>query len=269
MSGTVAEALQARAEQEALRTNGILGHEEEQEKVSEPKVIENLDAKVKLKDGSELTVKELQEGNLRLADYTRKTQKLSEEKKTFEAQKGEYEVYIKGMQEYWQNNPEEYQRMVTYFEKGELPEVKNVQKGKEPVIQATPNRSPEYDRMISDQNKKLSQLEDRMHQDKVDKAIGQFKAERNLSEEEMGEVLKVAVENVVTGKSPYENLQNAYRLWDYENAYRKGALEEEQRRLQKQEAQFLGGASRGGSKRKTDADLIKEHIFAKSGPNIL
>lgn len=268
MSGTVAEALQARAEQEALRTNGILGHDDEKEEQPEPKVIESLDAKVKLKDGSELTIKELQEGNLRLADYTRKTQKLAEDKKTFEQQKSEYDVYIKGMQEYWQTNPGEYQKMVQYFEKGEVPEVKDVQKGKEP-IQATPNRSPEYDRMIADQNKKLSQLEDRLHQDKVDKAITQFKAERQLSEEEMSDVLKVAVDNVVHGKGPYENLQNAYRLWDYENAYKKGALEEEQRRLQKQEAQFLGGGSRGGSKRKTDADIIKEHIFAKSGPNIL
>ena len=65
------------------------------------------------------------------------------------------------------------------------------------------------------------------------------------------------------------NLVNAFRLWDYDNAMKRGAKSEEQRRLEAQEAQFLGGSNRGGERRKTDADLIKETLFADMGGNIL
>lgn len=44
----------------------------------------DMDAKVRLDDGTTLTVKELREGNLRQSDYTRKTQALADERRQIE-----------------------------------------------------------------------------------------------------------------------------------------------------------------------------------------
>lgn len=61
------------------------GEAEEAEQEDPPVVYADETAKVKLADGTELTVAELTQGRMRQQDYTRKTQELANERKTVQA----------------------------------------------------------------------------------------------------------------------------------------------------------------------------------------
>ncbi len=271
MSGTVAEALEARVEQERDK----LGLNEVEEVVEKAPVEITDDLEIPLKDGSKVTIGDLKAAGLRQADYTRKTMDLADKRKTFEAEKTEYDEYVGAMNYYWQNNPGDYNKMVTYFEKGDTVKAEQIQaKAEVNVEKKNPElvkqvRSPEYDQKLAQQDRELGKLKTQMHQDQVNQAIDKFMADKGLSEGDMDKVLEVAKDNLVPNKSAYENLQNAYRLYDYDNAYKKGQKTEEERRLEKENAQYFGGGNQGGSKQKSEADLLKAAIFKKDRVNIL
>lgn len=97
---------------------------EKPEQDGDPEEILSADAVIRLDDGREVTARELAEGSMRMADYTRKTQQLASERQQFETQTqtilGEYQQRSAQLDQLAQalqvelnqaHNPQELQRL--------------------------------------------------------------------------------------------------------------------------------------------------------------
>jgi hypothetical protein len=272
---TVGDYLNSRKEG-AMRDVGI-SPEDLKNSGSEPKK-ENVEfddnTPIKLNDGSTMTLKELKEGSLRHSDYTKKTMSLAEEKKAFENRKQELEAFVSNMDKYYNENPEAYNEVIKHFKVNQEVEVPEGNKSKKSEEKKETVRNYEYDKTISSLKKELDAVKEQQSNDKaqleVDKAIAHFTSTHsNLSRENVDEVLKVAQENIVPNKSMNEIIDNAYKIWEFENLSKSRQLSQEQQRLEKVSSQYFGGGDKGGLKQRSDGELLKEAIFKKQSDSIL
>ena len=272
---TVGEYLQTRAESEA-RAAGFPVEEKDKEPkdVKEDKKESSDTDTIRLKDGTTVTKQELIDGYLRRKDYTQKTMSLADDKKAYEARKAELEAFVANMDAYYNENPKAYQEVIDHFKDAQGEDIPVEDKSSKPQEKKEVNRNYEYDKKINNLTKEIDSLKQRQSEDKaqlaVDKAIAQFTSEhQKLSRVNVDEILKIAQDNVVPNKSAYEVIDNAYKMWEFENLKKARTASQEEQRLQKVSAQYFGGGDKGGLKRKTDGEQLKEAIFQKRPENIL
>lgn len=277
---TVGDFLDTRREGE-MRKAGIPadGSGSEQVEGKDASVDDNF--VIEMKDGSKLTVRELKDGHLRQSDYSKKTSELAKERKAYEesqkayeARKKELEEFVTQMDHYYNEKPEAYNEVVKYFKDSNGEEIPVTDKSKDAREAQEQNHKYEYDKKISALQKELDAVKQQQVSDKtqlsVDKAIAQFtSAHPELNRESIDEVLAVAQANVVPEKSPEELIDNAYKIWDYENLSKTRRTSQEQQRVQKVGAQYFGGGDKGGLKRKSDGEQLIDAIFTKRPENIL
>lgn len=272
---TVGEYLQDRAEKEARAAGFPLEEKETEPKdVKEDKKESSDTDTIRLKDGTTVTKQELIDGYLRRSDYTKKTMSLADDKKAFEARKAELEAFVANMDAYYHDNPKAYQEVIDHFKGVQGEDIPVEDKSSKTQDKKEVTRNYEYDKKINNLTKEIDSIKQKQSEDKaqsaVDKAVAKFVSKhQRLSEENIDEILRIAQENVVPNKSADEVIDNAYKMWEYENLKKARTASQEEQRLQKVSAQYFGGGDKGGLKRKTDGELLKEVIFQKRPENIL
>jgi hypothetical protein len=228
--------------------------------------VENEEPKmVRLPDGTEVAEDELLKGYMRQSDYTRKTTSLADQRKELQSKLAQAEEFQAGVNYYWQSNPEEYQKMVDFYQSGQQTEQEpakadNPDKAEEKKETTKYVRDPAYDA-------RLERIERERVEEQVTHELDTLQREHEMTNAELDELTAVAQDSWNEKKSVRWNLQNAFRTWDYDNGLKKSQLQAEKRRIEKMQAGVGGRSHGGGQKSKSDGELVREVFFSRKGRN--
>lgn len=185
--------------------------------------------KITLTNGEEVSLQELRDGYLRQADYTQKTQTLSDQKKQIESNQEQYQTALtfqQNMQSYFAEDPNTYQKIKKYYDTGEVdtkitPSIDGEGskggsvEGKEvsPFAEEVESLKKQVAQSSAQYQEIISKLQGDVAGINVDKAVNQLENKYNIKDNAIKqEVLNSTSKNYNSNKDYLANLEDNYKI---------------------------------------------------------